>query len=96
MAKNIKMRNVISEKIKARRIARGLSQAEMAAQTALGAARMVLAGKGSPEELIAQVKSKGGTTEAALNIFAGRDLEGAVAGAVTAAAQRSRELSGNK
>ena len=35
MSKNIKMRDVISEKIKTLRIARGLSQAEMAAQTAL-------------------------------------------------------------
>jgi len=35
LSKNIKMRDVISEKIKTLRIARGLSQAEMAAQTAL-------------------------------------------------------------
>jgi len=69
---------------------------EMAAQTALGAAKMLLAGKGTPAELIAQVKSKGGTTEAALNVFAERDLSGSVGAAVAAAAKRSKELSGAK
>lgn len=67
---------------------------EMAAQTARGAAEMILQDRGTPESLIAQVKSKGGTTEAALNVFVGKDLEGIVSGAVAAAANRSRELSG--
>lgn len=66
---------------------------EMAAQTALGAAEMILQDKGTPEALIAQVKSKGGTTEAALNVLIGKNLEKIVSEAVGAAANRSRELS---
>ena len=69
---------------------------EMAAQTALGAATMLLQGRASPDELIAQVKSKGGTTEAALNVFESKQLEITVMEAVTAAANRARELAGNK
>jgi pyrroline-5-carboxylate reductase len=64
----------------------------MARQTALGAARMMAETKKEPEDLIAQVKSKGGTTEAALNAFAAEALPETVARAVKAAIDRAREL----
>ncbi len=73
----------------------GLEEAEalrMAAQTARGAAAMVLAGLGTPDELAAQVTSKGGTTEAALIRLEALGLAGVLAEAVRAAAKRSREL----
>jgi pyrroline-5-carboxylate reductase len=40
----------------------------------------------------AEVASKGGTTEAALNRFAALSLDSTVAAAMESAAQRSREL----
>lgn len=61
-------------------------------QTALGAARMALESSEPPETLRAQVTSKGGTTEQAVQSLLASDLPGAVHKAVTAAAQRSREL----
>ncbi|GAB4242419.1 MAG: pyrroline-5-carboxylate reductase [Candidatus Methylacidiphilales bacterium] len=73
----------------------GLDEAtalQLAAQTARGAAKMILDGQGTPEELAAQVTSKGGTTEAALIRLETLGLAGVVAEAVRAAARRSREL----
>lgn len=64
----------------------------LAAQTARGAAAMILEGRGTPEELAAQVTSKGGTTEAALLRLDTLGLQGVLAEAVRAAARRSREL----
>jgi pyrroline-5-carboxylate reductase len=64
----------------------------MARQTALGAARMMAETKKEPEDLIAQVKSKGGTTEAALNSFATDNLSETVKHAVSAAIERAREM----
>jgi pyrroline-5-carboxylate reductase len=65
----------------------------LAAQTLAGAGRLVAA---EPEpdlaRMRAEVTSKGGTTEAALNVFAERDLAGLVKAAQDAAARRSREL----
>ncbi|MFQ3670711.1 MAG: pyrroline-5-carboxylate reductase [Verrucomicrobiia bacterium] len=75
----------------------GLDEEEalrMVAQTARGAAAMVLEGLGSPEALAAQVTSKGGTTEAALIRMEALGLAGLMAEAVRAAARRSRELAG--
>ena len=42
------------------------------AQTALGAATMLLQSSDSPEQLRRNVTSKGGTTEAAINSFENR------------------------
>jgi len=65
-------------------------------QTAAGAAEMaVKSGKGL-EELRRMVTSPGGTTEAAIKVFASSDFEEIVEKAVKAAARRSRELSGGK
>lgn len=61
-------------------------------QTALGAARMASEGDTDPGELRRQVTSPGGTTAAALGVFADGDLMGLVSRAVTAAAERSVTL----
>jgi len=62
-------------------------------QTALGAARMAIEGGDSPETLRSRVTSPGGTTEAALRVFAAGDFGGLVAEATGAARQRAGELS---
>jgi pyrroline-5-carboxylate reductase len=65
----------------------------LAAQTLAGAGQLVAAeSQADLARMRAEVTSKGGTTEAALNEFAARGLEDAVAGAMRAAAQRSQEL----
>jgi pyrroline-5-carboxylate reductase len=65
----------------------------LARATALGAARMMAETGQDEESLIAQVKSKGGTTEAALNSLGGNKLAETVQKALVAAAARSQELS---
>ena len=62
-------------------------------KTALGSAKLLLAVKEGPAELMAKVASKGGTTEAALHIFESRDFKGIVKEAVKRAHGRSKELS---
>lgn len=64
----------------------------LAAQTMLGAAEMVLSGRKSPEELVREVTTPGGTTEAGLKEMERHDLRGALVDTVKAAADRSREL----
>ncbi len=61
-------------------------------QTALGAARMAIESGTDPGELRRQVTSPGGTTAAALSVFADGDLMGLVSRAVAAAADRSVTL----
>lgn len=61
-------------------------------QTALGAARMARESGTDPGELRRQVTSPGGTTAAALEVFADGDLIGLVSRAVAAAAKRSVTL----
>jgi len=60
--------------------------------TAIGAARMLQSTGENPDELVAQVRSKGGTTEAGLNILESGETQNLLARTITAAAQRSREL----
>ena len=62
-------------------------------QTALGAARMAIEGGDSPAVLRARVTSPGGTTEAALKVFASGGFGELVAEATVAARQRAIELS---
>ncbi len=62
-------------------------------QTALGAARMAMESDESPAQLRERVTSPGGTTEAALSVLQSGGFEALVAGAVTAARSRSKELS---
>lgn len=65
---------------------------QLAAQTTLGAAEMVLSTGQSPEELRNQVTSPGGTTMAGLEKLGQLDGSSAFAYAVVAAADRSVEL----
>lgn len=66
---------------------------QLAAQTLAGAGQLVAAEK-SPDlaRMRAEVTSKGGTTEAALDSFAAQGLDQLVAAAMGAAERRSREL----
>jgi pyrroline-5-carboxylate reductase len=61
-------------------------------ETALGAAKMALEAGESPAQLRANVTSKGGTTHAALQVFAQRGLAETFAQAMAAAQDRAREL----
>ncbi|MBI3087981.1 MAG: pyrroline-5-carboxylate reductase [Candidatus Omnitrophica bacterium] len=65
----------------------------LAVQTALGSARLVEGLREDLDRLIAQVASKKGTTEAALKVLARRRLADVLQAGVSAAAQRSKELS---
>lgn len=77
-------------------IAQGLDPAvarQLAAQTLAGAGQLVAA-EAAPDlaRMRAEVTSRGGTTEAALNRFGSLALDSTVAAAMQAAAQRSHEL----
>lgn len=65
---------------------------DLVLQTALGAARMATESEASPAELRQQVTSPGGTTAAALQVFADGGLPELVQSAVAAATVRSRTL----
>jgi pyrroline-5-carboxylate reductase len=67
---------------------------QLAAQTVLGAAQMVLATGAHPHQLRDQVASPGGTTIHGHAELEERGVPGAFMAAVRAAAARSRELSG--
>jgi len=67
--------------------------AKLAAQTALGAGRMLAESDRSASELRHQVTSPGGTTQAALDVMYEMGLPAAVRQAVQAASKRSEELS---
>lgn len=66
--------------------------AQLAAQTCVGAARMIEAGTTDVADLRAQVTSKGGTTEAALQHLETAGLRPMIQHALARAAQRSAEL----
>jgi pyrroline-5-carboxylate reductase len=68
------------------------SALELAIQTLYGSGLMARASDGDLARLRAEVTSKGGTTEAAVRAFDGANLRGIVAAAVTAAADRGREM----
>ena len=65
---------------------------QLAAQTVLGAARMVLESGLHPTVLRDQVNSPGGTTGRGLQVLDAAGFHGLVAAAVSAAAERSAEL----
>jgi len=80
-------------------VAQGLprkSALELAAQTFLGAAKMVLQGEKHPAQLRDMVTSPGGTTIAGLRVLESRAVRAALIEAVTAAALRARELAEKK
>lgn len=64
----------------------------LAAQTMLGAATMVLTGRKSPEEMVREVTTPGGTTEAGLKEMERHGIRNALVDTVRAAASRSKEL----
>jgi pyrroline-5-carboxylate reductase len=64
----------------------------LAAATLHGAGLMAVTGEADLGQLRAEVASKGGTTEAALAVFAAADLRTTVARVLEAAARRGREL----
>jgi pyrroline-5-carboxylate reductase len=66
--------------------------AQLTAQTALGAARMISEGEVGAAELRRRVTSPNGTTEAAIKTFQAGGLENLVQQALDAAAHRSAEL----
>jgi pyrroline-5-carboxylate reductase len=65
---------------------------QLAIATLHGAGQLANCGDGDLARMRAEVTSKGGTTEAALNQFAAADLRATVARAVEAAARRGREM----
>lgn len=66
---------------------------QLTLQTALGAARMAIESSDEPQELRRKVTSPGGTTEQAINTFKSEQFESIVSKAMTAARDRSIELS---
>ena len=73
----------------------GIGKAEalkLATHTVLGSAKLAAQSAEPPAELRARVTSKGGTTEAALRVFAQEKLAERLAQALAAATQRSGEL----
>jgi pyrroline-5-carboxylate reductase len=67
----------------------------LAAQTFKGAAETVLRSEESIDDLIDAVATEGGTTIEGMNVLWESDADGAVADALRAAADRSRELAGD-
>jgi pyrroline-5-carboxylate reductase len=65
---------------------------KLAVGTLYGAGALAQASDGDLARLREEVTSKGGTTEAALQVFAAADLTATVGHALEAAARRSREL----
>ena len=63
-------------------------------QTAWGASQLAITSEAGPDVLRQQVTSPGGTTAAALAVFESGDYRQLVEQALTAARQRSEELSG--
>lgn len=72
----------------------GEAAKELVLQTARGAAILAGGSEHSPAELRKKVTSPGGTTEAAIKVFADGGFGGLVANAIAAARDRSFELSG--
>jgi len=65
---------------------------KLAKQTVLGAAQLASSSADSPETLRKNVTSKGGTTEAALNVFDEEKLAERFIRAVEAASRRGEEM----
>jgi len=65
---------------------------KLAKHTVLGAARLAVSSEKNPSELRREVTSKGGTTEAALNVFDEEKLAERFIRAVEAASRRGAEL----
>lgn len=86
---------LLVEAIREAGVALGLAPetaAQLAARTCIGAAKMIEAGTADVAELRAQVTSKGGTTQAALEHLESAGLRPIFRDALAAAARRSKEL----
>ena len=86
---------LLMELLEAAGVEQGLSAdvaRTLAIETAYGSGYMARELPDSPATLREQVTSKGGTTEAALRVFASRDLKQIVSDAVRAATDRSAEM----
>lgn len=86
---------LLAEALEEAAVAQGLPREAarlLAAQTALGAGRMLREDGETAAVLRQRVTSPGGTTQAALDRFAAHGLRDIVADAVAAATQRGREL----
>lgn len=68
------------------------SAQQLAAQTVQGAAKMVLEGDVAPQQLKRNVMSPGGTTERAISVLEGEGLGALLERAMTACAERSKEM----
>lgn len=66
---------------------------KLAAQTVIGAGKLMLALGKTPEEVIKSVMTKGGATELALGIFEKRKIGKIIAEAFKASEERSRDMS---
>jgi pyrroline-5-carboxylate reductase len=64
----------------------------LAHETMFGASRMLKYSKRTPEQLIEAVRSPGGTTAAALDVFEREGVEEIIGRAVRAAAEKAKEL----
>ncbi|OIO69852.1 MAG: pyrroline-5-carboxylate reductase [Zetaproteobacteria bacterium CG1_02_53_45] len=88
---------LLAEIMKATGVKLGLSEelaSQLAAQTALGAGKMLAESDRTAEQLRHQVTSPGGTTQAALDEMYEMGLPAAVRKGVLAASKRSEELAG--
>ena len=83
------------EQLAASAVKLGIPEADalrLAKQTVLGAARLAASSQELPSELRRQVTSKGGTTEAALNVFEQENLAERFFRAIEAASRRGEEM----
>jgi pyrroline-5-carboxylate reductase len=83
------------EQLEAAAVALGIEPAaasKLALETVLGSAKLAAASKDSPAVLRARVTSRGGTTAAALQVFADEGLAGRFRRAVEAASRRGAEM----
>jgi pyrroline-5-carboxylate reductase len=74
----------------------GFSEKEAVAlvyQTLVGSTQMLLKGEAAPDVLRARVTSKGGTTQAAMDVFMAKDISGLFTAALKAARDRAKQLS---
>lgn len=65
---------------------------ELTYQTLCGAAKMALSTKESPQQLIEQIATPGGTTRAGLQALEEADIKAAFIDAVSRAVKRSKEM----
>jgi pyrroline-5-carboxylate reductase len=76
-------------------VAQGLSEKDLLdtiCNMVIGSAELIKSGRGTPEELISAVASKGGTTERALAVLNDNNFDKIVIDAMKACTDRANEL----